>query len=188
MANISISQMNTRAEANLSDLHEVAYVDTNSNTGYASGKMTMEVMANAIVNEFAYQSLGNKTVKGAIEDAEVTVDTALSTSSQNPIANAPVAEAIEDINTDLQSSQSVSSDSGLVTIQANGSNLTSCTTTLQPVQDLHGYDYPWVGGAGKNKLNANKSYSVTANSYWLSMLKMGESYKYVIQMLTGHFN
>lgn len=24
---------------------------------------------------------------------------------------------------------------------------------INPVQDLHGYDYPWVGGAGKNKLN-----------------------------------
>lgn len=23
---------------------------------------------------------------------------------------------------------------------------------INPVQDLHGYDYPWVGGAGKNKL------------------------------------
>ena len=36
MANISISQMNTRAEANLSDLHEVAYADSNSQTGYAN--------------------------------------------------------------------------------------------------------------------------------------------------------
>ena len=26
-------------------------------------------------------------------------------------------------------------------------------TTLQPIQDLHGYDYPWVGGAGKNKFD-----------------------------------
>ena len=24
--------------------------------------------------------------------------------------------------------------------------------TLNPIQDLHGYDHPWVGGAGKNKL------------------------------------
>lgn len=24
---------------------------------------------------------------------------------------------------------------------------------INPVQDLHGYDYPWVGGAGKNKYN-----------------------------------
>ena len=26
-----------------------------------------------------------------------------------------------------------------------------CVTTLSPIQDLHGYDHPWAGGAGKNK-------------------------------------
>lgn len=30
--------------------------------------------------------------------------------------------------------------------------LVKCTTTIQGNQDLHGYDKPWVGGAGKNKL------------------------------------
>jgi hypothetical protein len=25
---------------------------------------------------------------------------------------------------------------------------------IDAVQDLHGYDYPWVGGAGKNKFDA----------------------------------
>jgi len=30
--------------------------------------------------------------------------------------------------------------------------LTSLITTLDPIQDLNGYDAPWVGGAGKNKL------------------------------------
>ena len=29
---------------------------------------------------------------------------------------------------------------------------TSLTIDLLPIQDLHGYDSPWVGGAGKNKL------------------------------------
>jgi len=28
----------------------------------------------------------------------------------------------------------------------------SLTVELEPIQDLHGYDKPWVGGAGKNKL------------------------------------
>lgn len=28
----------------------------------------------------------------------------------------------------------------------------SLTVNLEPDQDLHGYDHPWVGGAGKNKL------------------------------------
>ena len=30
---------------------------------------------------------------------------------------------------------------------------TSLQVDLEPVQDLHGYDAPWVGGAGKNKVN-----------------------------------
>jgi len=33
-------------------------------------------------------------------------------------------------------------------------NAESLKVTLQPKQDLHGYDYPWVGGAGKNKFNS----------------------------------
>lgn len=152
MANISISQMNTRAEANLSDLHEVAYVDTNSNTGYASGKMTMEVMANAIVNDFAYQSLGNKTVKGAIEDAEVTVDTALDTSSNNPIANSPVATAITGIESNTDGIQTTTTQGQILTMDSAGIYADDVSVDIEPIQDLHGYDYPWVGGAGKNLL------------------------------------
>ena len=29
--------------------------------------------------------------------------------------------------------------------------LKACTVDINPVQDLHGYDHPWVGGAEKNK-------------------------------------
>ena len=32
----------------------------------------------------------------------------------------------------------------------NGGLLEECNIELEPVQDLHGYDNPWVGGAGKN--------------------------------------
>ena len=35
----------------------------------------------------------------------------------------------------------------------NGGLLSSCKVALSPNQDLHGYDSPWVGGAGKNKLD-----------------------------------
>ena len=34
----------------------------------------------------------------------------------------------------------------------NGGLLSECNVTLEPVQDLHGYENPWVGGASKNKL------------------------------------
>lgn len=30
---------------------------------------------------------------------------------------------------------------------------TKLKVNMEPIQDLHGYDHPWVGGAGKNKLN-----------------------------------
>ena len=48
--------------------------------------------------------------------------------------------------------------------------------TFEPVQDLHGYDKPWAGGAGKNKLpmvltdikSANTSGTWTGNSYVLN--------------------
>ena len=33
--------------------------------------------------------------------------------------------------------------------------MVKCVTEIQGSQDLHGYDKPWVGGAGKNKLNAS---------------------------------
>lgn len=33
--------------------------------------------------------------------------------------------------------------------------MVKCVTDIQGSQDLHGYDKPWVGGAGKNKCNGN---------------------------------
>ena len=35
----------------------------------------------------------------------------------------------------------------------------SLEATIEPIQDLHGYDHPWAGGAGKNKFDVD---SVTA--------------------------
>lgn len=44
----------------------------------------------------------------------------------------------------------------IVTIEnINGESIKSLTTPIEPVQDLHGYDKPWAGGNGKNKLPMN---------------------------------
>lgn len=45
--------------------------------------------------------------------------------------------------------------SGEIASFPDGSDLfdyLSCIVDIEPLQDLHGYDSPWVGGAGKNKL------------------------------------
>lgn len=44
----------------------------------------------------------------------------------------------------------------LVTIESDGSlGVKSLEVELEPIQSLNGYDAPWVGGAGKNKLSNN---------------------------------
>ena len=46
---------------------------------------------------------------------------------------------------------------------ADGGLLSKCQINLVPVQDLHGYDNPWVGGGGKNKYDTG-FYSATATN------------------------
>ena len=45
--------------------------------------------------------------------------------------------------------------SGAVASFADGASagLAKCIADITPVQDLHGYDKPWAGGAGKNKID-----------------------------------
>lgn len=66
----SISQLNTIAQAHDSDLFEVAAVDAQSSSGYTSGKMTSEVLAEGMLSTFTYPTampnMQNKTITGAI--------------------------------------------------------------------------------------------------------------------------
>ena len=55
--------------------------------------------------------------------------------------------------------------------------LKSLTVSIEPQQDLHGYDSPWVGGAGKNKFDiegwlnsAGATYTKSGNSYTISAI------------------
>ena len=37
-------------------------------------------------------------------------------------------------------------------LETGGQSVDSLVLSMEPIQDLHGYDHPWVGGAGKNLL------------------------------------
>jgi len=71
--------------------------------------------------------------------------------------------------------------------------LTSLITTLDPIQDLHGYDHPWVGGAGANKwdeewevggIDTTTGQNITSNNILRSKnfipVTGGETYRVVI--------
>ena len=38
-----------------------------------------------------------------------------------------------------------------------GGKLESCIVDIEPIQDLHGYNNPWIGGSGKNKLQNTRT-------------------------------
>ena len=60
---------------------------------------------------------------------------------------------------------------------AVGENAKCAKATLEPIQDLHGYDHPWAGGAGKNLFDIEGwltsigvSYTKNGNAYTITML------------------
>lgn len=67
---ISISEMTTQATATATDLFEVAVADGNSASGYATKKMSADVIANGMLNTYTYPvampNMQNRTIIGAI--------------------------------------------------------------------------------------------------------------------------
>ena len=77
----------------------------------------------------------------------VVVDSAQSISSENPLQNKVVT--VEKANA---SALCVDLTGNPITFEADAQAVQNLKVALEPIQDLHGYDKPWVGGGGKNKL------------------------------------
>lgn len=70
MGQKSISQLDTISQAHDTDLFEVAAVDSQSASGYKSGKMSAEVIAEGLLSTYTYPTampnMQNKTITGAL--------------------------------------------------------------------------------------------------------------------------
>lgn len=66
--------------------------------------------------------------------------------------------------------------------------LNDVSVTMQPIQDLHGYDYPWPAGGGVNILppptsaTAGASGTITNDNGFLTISTTGENVTFTIQM------
>ena len=87
----------------------------------------------------------------------------LSTNDYDNTEKAQVATNAEDISSlmsglttldnEVNGDATTYSYADVITIEdAVPANLADCSVKIEPVQDLHGYSQPWVGGAGKNKV------------------------------------
>lgn len=84
--------------------------------------------------------------------------------------------------------------SGAIASFEDGSDLfdyLSCVVNITPVQDLHGYDKPWVGGAGKNKLdveNRTSSSTISTSTYALESCTVSKSNATYTATITGSWS
>lgn len=89
----------------------------------------------------------------------IEVDSSLDGTSENPVENKAIYNALNN----LLPSKTVSGNPISIS-DASGFNAKALTVSMNPIQDLHGYDSPWFGGAGKNKCPINES-TITGATY-----------------------
>ena len=141
---LRISDLGTAPTVEETDLVEIAEVDGESPSGYSSYKTTILGIANKIATSTVFSGLVTtaKNIVGAI----------------NEIVNG-FDDNVIDVIKDLKQVRSATITDGIATfndvLEANP--LVEATATFSPKQDLHGYDYPWAGGAGKNKLQVTET-------------------------------
>lgn len=90
------------------------------------------------------------------DDSVVSPTTVVAQSLENNANSVPSSKVLYDIKTNSDSASRITETaSGEIASFDDGANeypMDSVVANIEPVQDLHGYDHPWPGGAGKNKL------------------------------------
>ena len=169
MAEIQIYDMATNATPNDDDFFEQDIVDLDLPAGRNNKKISLGAVSNFVAKTHNYASdlqTTNKTIVGAInevlnEGTSVSVTNVLpATDTTKRVATITVDGVAKDVNADdadkiLRAAFGEHTASGNpVSVDAFlGLEVVSeCKVTMNPIQDLHGYSNPWVGGAGKNKL------------------------------------
>ena len=99
--------------------------------------------------------------------SSITVDDALSDSSENPVQNKVIAKEVSDLksalDTIVRSGAVNDTASGSIASFTDGADnvpVKDLTVAVEPVQDLHGYDNPWPAGGGVNLLDPAKCSAV----------------------------
>ena len=98
------------------------------------------------------------------------VDVVQLTATTNKVYTAPEGKAYNPVLVDValpQNAYLLESQSGDVVTFQNGAvfDMPKLIASIEPQQDLHGYENPWVGGSGKNKLNPDKVTKTSATMW-----------------------
>lgn len=137
------------AKANSSDLSTVA-------TSGSYNDLSDTPNLSTVATSGDYNDLENKpnlstvATSGSYDDLtdKPTIDTAISPTSTNAVQNKAIYNLLNDLLP-----EATETGNPIAITNASGLNAKSLKVELEPIQDLNGYDSPWVGGSGKNKFN-----------------------------------
>lgn len=118
--------------------------------------------ASSLIGDTDISEIADGTLTGAVAEFDTKLsgisDGATKTESSTINGNIKIDGTETQVYNDSEIKTELSTDTSEVegnpisfnTLSAQ--NATECLIDLEPIQDLHGYDKPWVGGAGKNLL------------------------------------
>jgi hypothetical protein len=137
-------------------VNTITGVKGNAEAAYRTGDVNI-TKANIGLGNVNNTSDLDKPISTAVQNELTALNSNLSqkVSSVNdiqPDTNGNVALNAEDIPAEGVGAKDVSGNPIIVT-DAVAENAKNLSVDIDPIQDLHGYDHPWVGGAGKNKLH-----------------------------------
>lgn len=119
---------------------------------------------------------GNKTGAQLGLQNALTFDNVPTANSTNPVKSGGVYSADEAIRKWTTAEAKSVSGNPITLTDGSARNAEGLAVTCNPKQNLHGYDHPWAGGAGKNKLpmvladikSANTGGTWSGNAYILN--------------------
>ena len=126
------------------------FVQKSSTEGLIKNDGTIDTVEKQPATDNTLQTT-DKTVAGAINEHEGDISA--------------LESGLTTLDNEVNGSATTYPYADVITIEnAVPANLADCSVKVEPVQDLHGYNKPWVGGAGKNKLPLVLADIKTANT------------------------
>ena len=107
---------------------------------------------------------GNKTASDLGLQDELTFDNVPTDGSDNPVKSGGVYASDEAIRQWTTAEAKSVSGNPITLLDGSARNAEGLAVTCEPKQNLHGYDHPWAGGAGKNKIIIDETYIKSINS------------------------
>ena len=130
---------------------------TKTETDTALGNKVDKVQGKGLSENDFTDTLKDKLDGIEAEANKTVVDNSVTSTSTNPVESKAIYNLLNDLLP-----EATETGNPISITNASGLNAKSLKVELEPIQDLNGYDSPWVGGGGKNKIDVSNGTGVKA--------------------------